>query len=105
MIFLYLFIGLGSLYPIGLALYSLNGRVECYRNHFIYRTWLGARRDYAYSDCVSKRVREYTNTMNAQNRIYKATIRMKDGSRIRLDNHMIEDGFGASISYHKIPKE
>ena len=56
MIFLYLFIGLGSLYPIGLALYSLNGRVECYRNHFIYRTWLGARRDYAYSDCVSKKV-------------------------------------------------
>ena len=103
MILLYLFVGLGSLYLIGLALYSRNGRVECYRDHFIYRTWLGARRDYAYTDCVSKRVKEYANQMNASNRIYKATIRMKDGSRIRLDGHMIEDGFGAAIGFSKLP--
>ena len=104
MIFLYIVFGLGSLYMIGLALFSWNGRVECYRDHFIYRTWLGARRDYAYSDCVSKKVKEYVNTMNAQNRIYRATVRMKDGSRIRLDSRMLEDGLGASLNYRKLPK-
>ena len=104
MIFLYIFFGFGALYLIGLALFSWNGRVECYRDHFIYRTWLGARRDYAYSDCVSKKVKEYVNTMNAQNRIYRATVRMKDGSRIRLDSRMLEDGLAASLNYRNLPK-
>ena len=104
MIFLYIFFGLGALYLIGLALFSWNGRVECYRDHFIYRTWLGARRDYVYSDCVSKKVKEYANTMNAQNRIYRATVRMKDGSRIRVDNRMLEDGLAASLNYRNLPK-
>ena len=104
MIFLYIFFGFGALYLIGLALFSWNGRVECYRDHFIYRTWLGARRDYAYSDCVSKKVKEYANMMNAQNRIYRATVRMKDGSRIRLDSRMLEDGLGASLNYRNLPK-
>ena len=104
MIFLYIFFGFGALYLIGLALFSWNGRVECYRDHFIYRTWLGARRDYVYSDCVSKKVKEYANTMNAQNRIYRATVRMQDGSRIRLDNRMLEDGLAASLNYRNLPK-
>ncbi len=105
MIFLYVFFGLGSLCMIGLALFSWNGRVECYRDHFIYRTWLGAGRDYRYSDCASKKVRDYSNFMNAKNRIYRAVIRMQDGSRIRVDNRMIEDGLGASINFRKLPKQ
>ena len=104
MIFLYIFFGFGALYLIGLALFSWNGRVECYRDHFIYRTWLGARRDYAYSDCASKKVRDYTNFMNVKNRIYRAVIRMKDGSRIRLDSRMLEDGLAASLNYRNLPK-
>ena len=42
--------------------------------------------------------------MNVKNRIYRAVIRMQDGSRIRVDNRMIEDGLGASINYRNLPK-
>lgn len=105
MILLYALFGVGAPYLIGLSLYSLNGRVECYREHFVYRTWTGRRREYAYSDCVSKKVREYRNTMNDQNRIYSATIRMKDGSRIRVDNRMLEDGLAASLNFQNLPLE
>lgn len=105
MVVLYLLAGAAMLYFVGMALFSWNGRVECYRTHFIYRTWLGARRDYAYSDCVSKKEKNYWNWMNANNRIYQAKICMKDGSRIRLDSHILEDGFGAFIKDQDLPKD
>ena len=105
MILLYALFGVGAPYLIGLSMYSLNGRVECYREHFVYRTWTGRRREYAYSDCISKKVREYRNTMSDQNRIYSATIRMKDGSRIRVDNRMLEDGLAASLNFQNLPME
>lgn len=105
MILLYVLFGVGVSYLVGFSMYSLNGRVECYREHFVYRTWIGRRRDYVYSDCVSKKVKEYRNKMNAQNRIYTATIRMKDGSRIRVDNRMLEDGLAALLNFDKLPNE
>lgn len=105
MIFLYVLFGVGVPYLIGFSMYSLNGRVECYREHFVYRTWIGRRRDYAYLDCVSKKVKEYRNKMNEQNRIYTATIRMKDGSRIRVDNRMLEDGLAALLNFDNLPSE
>ena len=105
MVVLYLAGGAAALYFVGMALFFRNGRVECYREHFLYRTWLGARRDYAYTDCASRKEQDSFNWMNANNRIYRVTIRMKDKSRIRLDNHMIEDGFGETIDYVNLPKE
>lgn len=103
--FFYVFAACWVVYCIAAALFSWNGRVEIYRNHFIYRTWLGARRDYAFSDCVSRKEKEYVNMMNAKNRIYRAKIRMQDGSCIRIDNRMLEDGLAASLNYRKLPKE
>ncbi|MCR5807926.1 MAG: hypothetical protein K6G56_00030 [Clostridiales bacterium] len=83
------------------ALYYRNGRVEMYRDHFIYRNWRGKPKSYSYKDCVSKRVRNYQDGSRTH---FKAAIRMNDGSKIRVDHRMLESGFGASIGFNRLRK-
>lgn len=89
-----------TLFIIRFAFFSLNVRVELYKNHFIYRNAFLKRKSYSYSDCVSRRVKRYPNTEKR----YKAHIRMKDGSKIVVDERMINEGFGAAIGFRRLPR-
>ena len=83
------------------ALFSLNVRVELYKGHFIYRNAFLKRKSYAYSDCQSRRLKRYPHT----ERRYKAYIRMRDGAKIVVDERIINEGFGASIGFNRLPKK
>lgn len=88
------------LYILYQAFFSLNVRVELYKDHFIYRNAFYKRKSYYYRDCVSRRVKHYQNSVKR----YKAHIRMKDGSKIIVDERIINEGFGAAIRFNKLPK-
>ena len=81
------------------AFFSLNVRVELYKDHFIYRNAFLKRRSYSYRDCVSRRVKYYQNS----GKRYKAHIRTKDGSKIIVDERIINEGFGAAIGFGRLP--
>lgn len=87
------------------AFFSLNVRVELYKDHFIYRNAFLKRKSYSYSACVSRRIKHYQNRyqLNSGKR-YKAHIRMKDGSKIIVDERIINEGFGAAIRFNRLPK-
>lgn len=94
-----------ALYIVYQGAFSLNVRVELYKDHFIYRNAFLKRKSYSYSDCVSRRVKHYQNRyqLNSGKR-YKAHIRMKDGSKIIVDERIINEGFGAAIGFNRLPK-
>ena len=72
---------------------------QLYKDHFIYRNALLKRKSYSYRDCVSRRVKHYQNS----GKRYKAHIRMKDGSKIIVDERIINEGFGAAIGFGRLP--
>ena len=93
------------LYIVYQAFFSLNVRVELYKDHFIYRNAFLKRKSYSYRDCVSRRIKHYQNRyqLNSGKR-YKAHMRMKDGSKIIVDERIINEGFGAAIRFNRLPK-
>ncbi|MBR3299730.1 MAG: hypothetical protein IKI64_11125 [Clostridia bacterium] len=93
-----LIIILVSLYK---SLYFLNTRVELYRHHFIYRNAFGMRKSYSYNDCISRHEKRY---VKAPSHYSKAMIMMKDGSKLTVDEQIINAGFGAAIGYWGLKK-
>ncbi|MBR5949548.1 MAG: hypothetical protein IKZ82_13035 [Clostridia bacterium] len=83
------------------ALYYLNTRVELYKHHFIYRNALGRRRSYSYSECVSRREKR---PLLHQEYYTKSIIWLKDGTKLTIDEQIIESGFGAEIGYLGLKK-
>lgn len=86
------------LYLLYTGLYSRNTRVELYKDHFLYRNALCRRKRYEYTDCLYRREKRYGRYGQA----FTATLYMKDGSRIKVDERILRSGFGAAIGYRRL---
>lgn len=83
------------------SLYFLNTRVELYKHHFIYRNAFGKRKSYSYNGCVSRYEKRY---VKAPSHYSKAMVWMKDGSKLTVDEQIMNDGFAVAIGYWDLKK-
>ena len=103
-ILLAVFFTLGAIYFIYEGVRARSICLTLREEGFTYRIFPKGERDHLYSDCVSwKRIPQGKYWLpNIE--IY--AIRMNDGSKLIVDNHMLKDGFGLRIGfYDSLPEE
>ncbi len=103
-VLLAVFFSLGAIYFLYEGVRDRSVCLTLREEGFTYRIFPGGERDYLYSDCVSWKSVSQGKYFHPNVFIY--SIRMNDGARLIVDNHMLKDGFGLRIGFYDgLPEE